>query len=72
MHLRLVLDSPLICLIIYLLDIDLSDTDLDLLETDNDSFPVNLFWSPRRLEGGLRTSLEDILWACQEDVLETY
>ena len=43
MHLRLVLDSPLICLIIYLLDIDLSDTDLDLLETDNDSFPVNLF-----------------------------
>ena len=44
-----------------LLDKDLSDSNLDFLETDLDSFPVNIFWSARRLEDGLKTCLEDFL-----------
>ena len=48
---------------IHLLDIDLSDADLDLLDTDIDSFTVNIFLSPRRLE--------DILQACLKKVLKT-
>ena len=44
-----------------LLDKDLLDSNLDFLETDLDSFPVNIFWSARRLEDGLKTCLEDFL-----------
>ena len=61
-----------------LLEIELSDTDLNLLDGNIDSFPVKIIWSPRRLEDILKTCLQDVfsvtlfcLPRCLEGVLKT-
>ena len=63
-----------------LLDIDLPDTDLDLLDTDRDSFPVNIFLIFKtslrrfmiRLTEVLKKCLEDVFKKCLEDILKKY
>ena len=63
-----------------LLHKDSSNPYLDLLDRDKDFFPVNIFWSQRRLhdrfktcrEDGLRTCLENVyLFIFSQDVLKT-